>query len=102
MTAQTLGQIARAGIYASLKGTGPTKKPFDAIWKGAMEDGAAAVARECIRIMQARADGYKTAMADKGHSSKFLRICARNARILEGTIGDIEALIAEGKDSAAA
>jgi hypothetical protein len=100
MTPQTLGQLAREEFHAALLRKQATKEPFESIWVDAMEEAAAAVARRCIRIMQLRADGYESCMADTGLTAKLRDICTRKAITLQSVIDEIEDLIAEGVEDA--
>lgn len=81
-----LGQIAMDTFFGTVSRLGSD---------GAWDLTAATVARECLKVLRARAEGYETALADEGQSAKLMDICVRNSLILQGTIEDIEALISE-------
>jgi hypothetical protein len=83
-----LGQLAMDTFFGTVSRLGSD---------GAWDLTAATIARECLKVLRARAEGYETALADEGQSAKLRDICTRNAFILQGTIEDIEALIAEVK-----
>jgi hypothetical protein len=100
MSTQTLGHLAREEFHAALLRRQATTAPFEDIWMEAMEEAAAAVARRCIRIIQLRADGYESCLADTGLTAKLRDICTRKALTLHSVIEEIEDLIAEGVEDA--